>query len=326
MEGEFHILIGLVNAVKMVAYSGNLSSASVQLNGGLSIMNNMKQFGYFNGKITALDKIKISPYDLGFLRGYGVFDVMCTQNGKPFLLDEHWKRLRNSAKKLNLKIPISADGYKKIISKLLLLNKFKKSSIRAILTGGLSDNGFAYCAEETFVILIEKFQQLPKEIYEKGAGVITVEYERQIPIAKICNYVEAIRNQNRKEKNRALEIIYIKNKKAMEASTSNFFIVKNGKLITAKNGILVGTTRNLVIKLAKKARLAGASSKRAGYKVEERDIAERELYSADEVFLTATNKDIVPVVKIDGKKVGDGKVGKNTKVLMEEFKKFVEKY
>ena len=275
-----------------------------------------QKHAYFNGKITTLDKVKINPYDLGFLRGYGVFDVMCTQNGKPFLFDEHWARFLNSAKELELKVPISANGYKKVVSKLLLLNKFKKYNIRTILTGGSSSNGFAYCAKETLIILIEKFQPLPKETYIKGAGVITVEYERQIPIAKICNYVEAIRNQNKKIKNKALEIIYTKNKKALEASTSNFFIVKNGKLITTKDGILIGTTRNLVIKLAKKA----------GYKIKERNISEKELYSADEVFLTATNKDIVPVVRIDGKKVNDGKVGKNTKVLMEEFRKFVKNY
>lgn len=271
---------------------------------------------YFNGKITDLDKIKINPYDIGFLRGYGVFDVMCTQNGKPFLLNAHWKRLCNSAKELGLKIPVNKGEYERILQELLKSNGFKKSTIRTILTGGISTNGFTYCNNETFVILIEKFQDLPGEVFAKGARVITHNYERHIPTAKICNYVEAIRQQDKKIKSKALEIIYIKNGKALEAATSNFFIVKNNKLITPKDNILIGTTRDLVIQLAKKA----------GYKIEERDIRIKELYAADEVFLTATNKDVVPIIKMDGKKVGAGMIGKNTKVIMDEFKKFVEKY
>lgn len=275
-----------------------------------------QKYCHFNGKITTPDKVKINPYDLGFLRGHGVFDVMSTVNGKPFLLDEHWKRFQNSAKMLGLKIPVSGGEYEKIVRKLLKSNGLKKSTIRTILTGGISLNGSTYCQNETFIIFIEKFHGLSEEVYAKGARVVTHDHERHIPTAKVCNYAEAIRHQGKKEKAGALEIIYVKNGKALEASTSNFFIVKNGKLITVKEGILIGTTRNSVIRLARKA----------GYKIEERDIKIKELHSADEVFLTATNKDVVPVIKIDGKKVGDGKVGKNTKVLMELFRKFTLEY
>lgn len=275
-----------------------------------------QKYCYFNGKITTLNKVKISPYDIGFLRGYGVFDVMRTVNGKPFLLDAHWRRFRNSARELNLKIPISKINYTKSVNKLVKLNNFDKSTIRTILTGGVSGNGFTYCGQETFLILVEKFQALPKEIFTKGAGVITCEYARHIPVAKVCNYVEAIRQQKRKAKNQALEIIYAQNGKALEASTSNFFIVKNGKIITTKDGILAGTTRNLVIALASAA----------GYAIKERDILEKEIYSADEAFLTATLKTIVPVVKINGKKIGTGRPGKITQELMEIFRSFMKNY
>lgn len=274
------------------------------------------KYAYFNGKITELKNVKIDPYDLGFLRAYGVFDVMRTQNGKPFLLDEHWKRFQNSAKELNLIIPMDRNKYNAIINKLVKLNNFNESTIRTILAGGVSENGFAYCAQETFIILIEKFQALAPEVFENGAAVITVEHARHIPRAKVCNYVEAIRNQQRKLKKGALEIIYVKNKRALEASTSNFFVVKDGKIITTKDGILLGTIRNLVVRLAKKW----------GYEVQERDIQEEELYAADEVFLTATNKDIVPVVKVGGKKIGNGKVGKVTQELMKIFAEFAKAY
>jgi branched-chain amino acid aminotransferase len=272
---------------------------------------------YLNGKIIDKDSLVIDPYDIGLLRGYGVFDVMCTQNGKPFMLLDHWKRLENSAREIGLRIPITKKEYQMVVVKLLKINAYKKANIRTVLTGGLSPNGFAYRpGKETFFVLIEKFTPLAKDVFEKGAGVVTVEYARQFCAAKVTNYVAAIKNQKRKEKAGALEIIYLENGKALEASTSNFFIVKNGKIITTKDGILLGITRKLVISLAKKV----------GLKVEERNILEKELFSADEIFLTATNKDIVPVVKIDGKKVGRGLVGKKTKLLMGEFKKFTERY
>ncbi len=272
---------------------------------------------YFNGKITTTDKIGISPYDIGFLRGYGVFDVMCTQNGKAFLLDEHWKRFAASAKELNLKVPVKKDAYKKIVGKLLKKNGFSKSTIRTVLTGGQSHNGFSHASgSETFLILIEPFKALPSEIFRHGASVMTLSYKRDYPRAKITNYVTAIKNQQLKEKSRHLEMIYLQGGQALEASTSNFFIVKNGRLITQKDGILLGITRNLAIRLAKKR----------GLPVKERSISEKELLTADEIFLTATNKDIVPVVKIDGQRVGDGQVGKNTKVMMQLFQDFAKKY
>ena len=277
----------------------------------------MKNYCYFNGRTTTLDKIRISPYDLGVLRGYGVFDVMCTQNGKPFLVDKHWKRFVNSAKELNLKIPVGKKKYKSIVEYLLEKNNFKKSIVRTVLTGGISENGFSYSPEkETFYIIIEKFKPLPGKIFKNGASVITAEYERHIPRAKITNYVMAIKNQEARIKNKAMEIIYVKGGKALEASTSNFFIVKKGKIITTKDRILLGITRNLAIKLARKA----------SYKIQEREVKLLEIYSADEMFLTATNKDIVPVVRVDGRKIGNGRTGKITKILMKDFSNFLKDY
>ncbi|PIR73700.1 MAG: amino acid aminotransferase [Candidatus Moranbacteria bacterium CG10_big_fil_rev_8_21_14_0_10_35_21] len=277
----------------------------------------MKNYAYFNGKIISTDKIKISPYDLGIHRGYGAFDLMCTQNGKVFLLDDHWKRFLGSAKELGIKVPVTKKEFGEIIEKLLKINKFEKANVRAVITGGISEDTFC-CqpGQETFFILVAKFTSLLKEYYEKGAHVITMEYSRDFPWAKLTNYVAAIKKHKHKVKNKALEIIYINQGRATEASTSNFFIVKKGKLITTKEGILYGITRKVVIELAKKLKIS----------VEERKINKKELFEADEIFLTATNKDIVPVVKVDGKKIGDGKVGKMTKILMEEFRKFAEKY
>lgn len=275
----------------------------------------MKKYCYFKGKITTLDKVKISPYDIGLLRGYGVFDVMVTANGKPFLFDAHWARLAKFAEEMKLCLPVSKEEFRKIISKLVKLNKFSKSTIRTVLTGGESCDGFTPCGRETFFVLVEKFQPLPEECFSEGVGVVTLDFGRNLPHIKITNYVDAIRNIDWRKKNGALEITYVKNGTVLENSMSNILIFKGNRLITAKEGVLLGTTRNLVVKLAKKK-----------FKVEERKISEKEFRKADEIFLTGANKDVVPVVKVDGRKVGDGKIGKNTKVVMRLFADFVEKY
>lgn len=230
-------------------------------------------------------------------------------------MDEHWARLVKFAEELRLRLPVKKTEFEKILQKLLKLNGFKKSKIITVLTGGDSEDGFSPCQKETFCVLIEKFKYFPKECYEKGVGVVTLDFERYLPEVKLTNYVGAIRSLDLKNKKKALEITYIKNGKVLENSTSNIFIVKNGILATAKRGVLAGTIRNLIIKLARKK-----------FKIEERVIMEKEFREADEVFLTGTYKNIMPIVKIDGKMVSDGKVGKNTKILMKAFAEFVKKY
>ena len=275
----------------------------------------MKFYSYFNGQIKTLDKIRISPYDLGFIRGYGVFDVMRTQNGKSLLLNEHWQRFQNAAKTLNLKIPLGKNEYQGFVKKLLKLNNFSETLIRTILTGGISKDAFSSSGRETFLILAERFKSLNKEIYEKGISAVTLNFCRELPEIKTTNYLEAIRCQNLKNRRKAFEIIYVKNGEALEASTSNIFIFKKNVLITSKDKILFGITRNLIIKLAKNL-----------FRIEERKISEKELFNASEVFLTATNKNIVPVVKIDDKKINNGKVGKNAKILMNKLSEFLKRY
>jgi len=274
----------------------------------------MKGKCYFNGKICNFDQIKTHPYDIGMLRGYGVFDVMCTANGKPFLFDEHFARLKKFAQELKLPMPFSKTEFVDILQKLLQANDFPKSTIRTVLTGGVSANAFLP-GRPTCYILIEKFKALPKEYYEKGVGVVTLNFGRHLPKIKITNYVEAIRQQHLKKRKDDIEITYIKDGKVLENSMSNVFIFKGDTLVTAKEEILLGTTRNLIVKLAKKK-----------FKVEEREVTEKEFRAASEVFLTGANKDVVPVVRIDGKKIGDGKVGENTKVVMKLFREYYEKY
>lgn len=272
------------------------------------------KYCYFNGKITTIDRIKISPYDIGILRGYGVFDVMCTANGKPFLLNEHFRRLNNSARELKLKVPFSKKEFEKIIAQLLKSNNQKEATIRTVLTGGVSADGFSI-GNPTCYILVEKKHAFSADAYG-GARLISIENKLRNPKAKATlNYVEAIKAQKEKKKKKAHEIIYFENGNVLECSTSNVFLVKDHKIITAKDKILNGTTRGLVIKLAAKK-----------FKVEEREIKTNEIWKSDEVFLVATSKKIVPVIKIDNKKIGHGKPGPITKELMMMYDEFVRNY
>ena len=180
----------------------------------------MKKYCYFNGKIIDTKKAKIDLYDLGVLRSYAVFDVACAHNGKPFLLEGHWKRFVNSAKELDINLPLNKKSFDKIMRELLKKNNLDKTraNVRTILTGGMSPDSFTYVpGNETLYILVEKAKPIAKEIIEKGACVVLVEHSRFFPKAKITNYIVPIKNQKSKIKNKCLEIVYVKDNNVLEA-------------------------------------------------------------------------------------------------------------
>ncbi|MGQ0827187.1 MAG: aminotransferase class IV [Bacteroidota bacterium] len=273
----------------------------------------MYTYCYFNGNIIPFKEAAIAINDLGMLRGYGVFDYMRTYNGKPFLLDEYLQRFYNSAKYMRLDIQESEEKIKEIITKLLKVNTIKNDvGIRFVLTGGATADNFSLRSTSTFFILIEKFDQPAISIYEKGVKLISYDYLRLFPEIKTTNYIMAINLQPIIKQESAVDVLY-KNKGLMlETARSNFFIFKGNTLITAKNNVLIGRTRNFVLKLVNKK-----------FKIEERDILETEINSATEAFITSTTKNIVPVVKIDNSIIGDGNIGRNTHILMQLFEKQV---
>ena len=266
---------------------------------------------YLNGKFLPENKAAINLADLGLLRSYGVFDSLRTYNGKVFLFDEHLVRLKNSAKAINLKIPATDIEIKKIIKKLLSKNKYKESNIRIVLTGG-SEEKHTGKFSPTFYILVSKLEKLPGHVYSRGIKIITHNYKRDFPRAKTTNYLTSLTLKGLQKQKNAFEILYTYEGCVLEATTSNFFVIKNNKLITPQQNILFGTTRNLVIKLSKKH-----------FDIEERDLSVEELKGISEAFITATNKEIIPVVNIDGKRVGNGSVGPNTKKIMGIFRNYV---
>lgn len=291
---------------------------------------------FLNGKFLPAKKALIKINNLGFIRGYGVFDYLRTFERKPFEVELHFKRLLQSARILKLKCPLSEKKFKKIISTLIEKNKhLKELGIRTILTGGETKDG-KMATSPSFFIIVTKPHFYPKIFYQKGVKIILKEFKRTFPEAKTIDYIFPLAFQNLLKKEKAFEILYFFKEKVLECSTSNFFIVKNesakrnlsgrsaqktaivqsgGKIITPQKDILKGVTRDVIIKLAKKN----------SFKVEERDVSIKEMLMADEAFLTGTDKKIMPVVKVDGKKIGQGKVGETTKKLIKIFENYITK-
>ncbi len=274
----------------------------------------MKEFCYLNGKIVRTDEAKISITDIGVLRGYAIFDSIAGAGKKIIFFDEHFKRFQNSAKIMKLKIPLSKEKIEKIINTLLIKNGYGFSKIRLVLTGGELIGGLEYDFQSpTFFILVQKLDALKKSFYKDGGKLILHEYQREIPRAKSNNYLVPVSIDSKRKTAKAIEILFTSHGKVLECSTSNFFIIKNGKLITSKNDILLGITRSKVIGLGKKF-----------MKVEERDIKISELKTADEAFITSSYKKVLPIVKIGNMKIGGGKVGPKTKILMEAYERLEE--
>jgi branched-subunit amino acid aminotransferase/4-amino-4-deoxychorismate lyase len=277
----------------------------------------LETYGYFDGKIMKVSDARIAPHDLGILRGYGIFDFYRTYHGNPFLLKEHAGRFRRSASAIGLKAYISDAALDRVTRQLLAKNGLKDGFFRIVLTGGPSLDGIQSTSSTFYVLAYSNMSPDPK-LYMTGASLMTHDHQRQYAAAKTNNYITAVRLQNERKRKGAAEILYTNDGKVLECSTSNFFIVKKGKIITAKDGILIGVTRNAVIRIAKKK-----------YHIEERAVSISEMFSADEAFLTGTTKDILPITSIDGKKIGKGagkgKVGPVTKDLMKIFREYIEK-
>ncbi len=269
---------------------------------------------YLNGKILKLKDAKISPMDLGFSRGYAVTEVLRADNGNIFLFDEHYTRLMKAVKSLRLNLKESKSEIKKIMETLIIKNKIKDAKLRMVLSAGIGKTDLDLGSGQTLFILAEKAPFYPKEYYTKGIKLITINFKRNLNDVKSVDYIEAIRSRKAMFKSGANEILYITNDKVLECSTSNIFMFKKGVLVTPDKGVLYGITRGLVLKVAKKV-----------FRVEEREVSYGELLKADEVFITATSKEIIPIAKIDSNIIANGKVGDNTKKLMDLFKLEKEK-
>ncbi|HIP62689.1 MAG TPA: branched-chain-amino-acid transaminase [Archaeoglobus profundus] len=279
---------------------------------------------YINGEFVPASQAKISVFDHGFLYGDGVFEGIRAYNGRVFKLKEHIDRLYDSAKAIDLKIPISKEEFMEIILETLRRNKLRDAYIRPIVTRGIGDLGLdpRKCKEPTIIVIAQPWGKLYGDLYEKGLKAVTVTVRRNAidslpPNIKSLNYLNNILAKIEANAKGGDEAIFLDhNGYVSEGSGDNIFIVKNGVVISPPTiNNLRGITREVVIELLEKLKIP----------FKEANISLYDLYTADEIFVTGTAAEICPITWVDGRIIGDGKPGKITKMLMEEFRKLTER-
>ncbi len=267
---------------------------------------------YVDGKFISSDQAVIPVDDLAILRGYGVCDIMRTYKGKPYFLKDHIHRLVNSAKEIGLSLPWQAREITDIVLETLHRNQIsEEANIRIVITGGSSPDYFYPQGNPRMIVLITDLKKLPDSWYEKGVKVITYPLERSLPDAKVISYIPAALALKKAKETGAIEAIYINRKmEALEGTTSNLFAFFGNTLVTPRDGVLKGITRQAILAIAQK-----------NYLTEEKAIPLDQLLDADEAFISGTNKCILPVIQIDDTKIGEGKPGPKTKRLIAELER-----
>lgn len=271
---------------------------------------------YIDGSYVQENKAVLPVTDLAVLRGYGVFDFLRTYNGIPFHLEDHIIRLERSAKLIGLSLPESREDIAKIVEKLLKENNHPESNIRLLITGGESSDSISPGKNQRLLIMVTPVKKMPPNWYEDGVKVITAHMDRFIPQSKSINYIPAILNLQDAAERDAIESLYVNPFGYIkEGTTSNFFAFFGDTLVTPPERILPGITRQVVMEIAAKE-----------FEVVERDVHIDELRLVDEAVISASNKEVVPVVKIDAITVFDGEPGPKVKRLMELFRSYTKKY
>ncbi|MFK5952652.1 MAG: aminotransferase class IV [Desulfobacterium sp.] len=267
-----------------------------------------KKIYYVDGNFVEADKAVIPVDDLAILRGLGVCDLMKTFNGVPYCLQEHIARLEISAEKIGLTLPWSGDDIKEIILETLERNYgMGDANIRVIITGGSSTDFMTPEGKPRLIVLVTQIPSIPPTWYTQGIKVVTTLSERSIPGAKsISSYIAATLALKKAREQNAMEALLMdRDGYIPEGTTSNLFAFIENTLVTADTGVLKGITRSVILSLTEKC-----------FSIEFRTLHLDELLKAREVFISGTNKGIVPVVKINDTVVGDGKPGKKTQTII----------
>lgn len=275
---------------------------------------------YLDGEYVPQEKAVISVFDHGLLYGDGVFEGIRAYHNRVFKLQNHLVRLYESARSINMTIPISIAEMEEVVLGTCRHNNIRDGYIRLVVTRGVGDLGLdpRKCPRPTIFCIAASIQLYPQEYYEKGLEVITVATRRNIPEAcnprvKSLNYLNNIYAKIEANLHGVLEAIMLNAEGYVaEATGDNIFLVKNGVLITppVHAGILEGITRNTVMELAR-AR---------GIEVVEKLFTRHDIFIADECFLTGTAAEVIPTVKVDGRVIGNGKPGEMTRELIAAFR------
>jgi branched-chain amino acid aminotransferase len=274
---------------------------------------------FIDGNYYSEQDAKVSVFDHGLLYGDGIFEGIRIYHGRVFKLKEHIDRLFASAKAILLTIPMTHAELMKATVDTCRENQLQDGYIRLLVTRGIGNLGLNpnKCKKASVIIIADKIQLYPKEYYDNGLQIVTVPTTRNLhsalnPAIKSLNYLNNILAKIEANNAGCEEAIMLNAEGFVaECTGDNVFILKNGELFTPplSAGALYGITRNTVIDLARQA----------GLKVSEPNLTRYDVFNADECFLTGTGAEIVPVVKVDGRVIGDGKPGKITRMLEEAY-------
>ncbi|HOW34598.1 MAG TPA: branched-chain-amino-acid transaminase [Methanoregulaceae archaeon] len=278
---------------------------------------------YIDGKYLPKEEAHISVFDHGFLYGDGVFEGIRAYNGRVFRLQEHLDRLYDSARTIDLKVPVPKEEMAGIILEVLRRNNLSNGYIRPLVTRGVGDLGLdpRKCPIASVIVIAVEWGAMYGDLYEKGLKAITVSVRRNPaealpPNVKSLNYLNNILGKIEANYKGGDEAIFFDTNGYMsEGSGDNIFIVKNGIIFTPPTlNNLRGITRAVVLEIAKSH----------GLTLVEQNLGYYDMYSADEVFVTGTAAEVAPIVLIDGRAIGTGKPGPVTRQLMAAFRTVTE--
>ncbi len=281
-------------------------------------------FVSFNGKILDERRVAISPFDHGFLYGDGVYETMRTYKGNLFQFDVHAKRLFASLKCAKIQVSWSVKDLRGMVERLIAKNGFMEARVRVMVSRGVSVTKGAkfhpsVVSRPTLLIVAYLLPAWNAEVARQpkfGKGIF-FEVERNFPEVKTTSIFPLVLARLAADKAQAADALLVnRDGMILEAATSNVFVVRDGVLITARDGVLSGTMRDMILKLAKKKRV----------RVEFRPCTREEILSADEVFLTNAPRGITILTHIGAKKIGRGKVTHSSVAtsLQHAFVDFIE--
>lgn len=288
---------------------------------GATLVN--EQWIYMNGNFVTKEDAVVSVYDHGFLYGDGVFEGIRMYDGNVFRLKEHVDRLYDSAKSIMLTIPYTKDEMTAVIVETLRKNQYKDAYIRVVVSRGVGNLGLDpySCKDPQVIVIAEQLAIFPKKLYETGIDIVSVASRRNRsdvlpPTVKSLNYLNNILVKLEAHLAGVSEALMLNDQGYVaEGSADNIFIVKGNVIKTppAYVGALEGITRNAIIEIARKL----------GFDMREEVFTRHDVYTADEVFLTGTAAEVIAVIKVDGRVIGEGVPGNYTNQLLTEFRKLV---
>lgn len=279
-----------------------------------------EQWIYLDGEFVPPEKAVISVFDHGLLYGDGVFEGIRAYNGRVFRLDQHLDRLYCSARAINLTIPMSKEQMRDRVVETIRRNGLQDAYVRLVVTRGKGDLGLdpVKCPVPTVFIIAGGIQIYPPELYEKGLRVVTLATRRNIvdalsPRIKSLNYLNNILGKLEANQANVEEgLMLTREGYVAEGTSDNVFIVGDGVVATPDLhlGVLAGITRGAVLEIAAAQSIP----------TEETTLTLFDVYNADECFLTGTAAELVPVVEVDGRRIGEGRPGPITKRLLHAFR------